>query len=875
MRTEFKYFAFISYSHKDSELAKWLQHEFEYYKLPSVINGRKLEEYEDLPKSFRPLFRDEDELAGGVYKPQIHEALASSQYLIVVCSPNSAGSDYVNDEIKEFISLSGDNKRKIFPFIVDGKPHAKKVKNEKECFPKALLELSEDKEDPIELIAGDVNATGKDHAFVKILAGTLKEKDIQFSDLWNRYEVEKAEKERIEREQRDKLLITQSHYLAEKSILCHEEGDNYLAQLLALEALPRNVSDPNDRPYVLEAEVALRKSCATRSSRLKGHLAKINCIAISSNGHLVASASDDKTIKLWDVESGKNISTINVKDSESIMDLFFSIDDKLLIAHSSDRSQIYRFWSLDNQLCSEPKKYTPKIGEIILTKNGESFIVQHDGKISGTRVFSNVLTKVPEEYPKDSIFLDKAIYANKNIVFSITKSSDEPEVIFSFSCDIEKIKCFSKKPLAVCKGENNHVYILDLINKTILWEYNKCVGAISDIAIDPEQRFIAISCYDKSVHVFWMSKYPIDRKILGFKQLYAIGDYIIAHNESNISVFDLVNNTGGCIYEGEITDFYVDESQFMLYTMNRGEDSIKVIDLESNEVVFSTSIFALRVRYELDLPGGLYIKNNRSYIYNYDNKISILSDDNNIKTICETKYSFGGIMMSPSLDYVLVIICNIIYVIDSNSFEIINVIDACKQKITAIDVSSDGNLVVFGSSDIPILLWDKNNNKIINCDSTNISSSLDFVAFSPDDKNIIATFEDNSVIIFKISDNTNQVKIHHKLRHQTIDYFMHNFTKKAISPDSKYVLAGHHKGLPGLDVIDIERGCKVASFNTNDLCVKSAFFTEENNHIVAELEGGVFLIYEFPLLQDLINVTTQKYADRPLSMEEKVRFYLN
>ena len=37
-----KYFAFISYSHKDSELAKWLQHEFEYYELPATLfNERK------------------------------------------------------------------------------------------------------------------------------------------------------------------------------------------------------------------------------------------------------------------------------------------------------------------------------------------------------------------------------------------------------------------------------------------------------------------------------------------------------------------------------------------------------------------------------------------------------------------------------------------------------------------------------------------------------------------------------------------------------------------------------------------------------------------------------------------------------------------
>ena len=176
-----KYFAFISYSHKDSELAKWLQHEFEYYELPATLfDERKDLLKEDFPKSFRPVFRDEDELSGGELKPQISEALADSEYLIVVCSPNSAQSLYVNKEIKEFINLSQVNKRRIFPFIVDGKPHQDDEHKEMECFPKSLLELSNDVADPIELIAGDIKTTGRDHAFVKILAGTLNEKKYTF-----------------------------------------------------------------------------------------------------------------------------------------------------------------------------------------------------------------------------------------------------------------------------------------------------------------------------------------------------------------------------------------------------------------------------------------------------------------------------------------------------------------------------------------------------------------------------------------------------------------------------------------------------------------------------------------------------------------------
>ena len=116
---KYKYYAFISYSHKDVDWAKWLQHEFEYYKLPTALNN-----HSDIPKSFRPIFRDEDELAGGDLTPQISEALDKSKYLIVICSPNSAQSKYVNSEISEFISIGEvkgiDNKHRIFSFIVEG-----------------------------------------------------------------------------------------------------------------------------------------------------------------------------------------------------------------------------------------------------------------------------------------------------------------------------------------------------------------------------------------------------------------------------------------------------------------------------------------------------------------------------------------------------------------------------------------------------------------------------------------------------------------------------------------------------------------------------------------------------------------------------------
>lgn len=74
---------------------------------------------------------------------------------------------------------------------------------------------------------------------------------------------------------------------------------------------------------------------------LKGHLKTIRTLAITPNGRMVASGSDDKTIRVWDVNTG--VEMLRFKSDEMI-GLSFSIDGKLL-ASTSNRSMI-RLWDM-------------------------------------------------------------------------------------------------------------------------------------------------------------------------------------------------------------------------------------------------------------------------------------------------------------------------------------------------------------------------------------------------------------------------------------------------------------------------------------------------------------------------------------------------
>jgi len=187
----FNYRAFLSYSHRDTAWAKWLHAALEGYRVDKDLVGRATPAG-PVPKTLRPIFRDrEDFSAGHSLTEQTDATLVSSQFMIVLCSPNAARSQYVNEEIRRFKALGrGD---RVIPLIIAGEPGDP---NE-ECFPPALrFKLNSDGtvgDVPEEPIAADARSQGdgKDIARIKLIAGLL---GVRFDEIVRR--AERARKRR-------------------------------------------------------------------------------------------------------------------------------------------------------------------------------------------------------------------------------------------------------------------------------------------------------------------------------------------------------------------------------------------------------------------------------------------------------------------------------------------------------------------------------------------------------------------------------------------------------------------------------------------------------------------------------------------------------
>jgi len=178
---DYRYWAFISYSHADKSWGDWLHRALETYRVPKRLVG-KTGASGLVPRRLYPIFRDREELSvSSSLGATIQQALQQSRSLIVICSPRSARSRWVNEEIKYFKGLHREDR--ILALIVAGEPNAGEssagASPEEECFPEALRfrtgangELTPELTEPI---AGDARK-GKDgrlNAKLKLIAGLV------------------------------------------------------------------------------------------------------------------------------------------------------------------------------------------------------------------------------------------------------------------------------------------------------------------------------------------------------------------------------------------------------------------------------------------------------------------------------------------------------------------------------------------------------------------------------------------------------------------------------------------------------------------------------------------------------------------------------
>lgn len=349
------YNAFISYRHhpQDIKVATQIQRLLEHYKVPRSLRKNA--------KGITRLFRDKDELPiTSNLTTDITQALANSDYLIVICSTHTQESVWVQREIETFLSTH--DRSKVLTVLVDGEPY--------DTIPEILLK--EELTDPVtgEITVKNIEPLSCDWrvsprkarreelprlaaallgcgynelrqrerqyrtrrmiaafsaamAVVLAFLGYFIHSNVQIqqandqlniaNDQLNTANTQLQDANEQIRANLDQALRNQSLFLANTATDLMEDGDRLTAIALALEALPQQ---EGERPYTAEAELAL--SAAVGTYQVKETVMAVGAMdcdylirdfKLSEDGALTYIQDDRYVVTVWDNKTLEKIGT--------------------------------------------------------------------------------------------------------------------------------------------------------------------------------------------------------------------------------------------------------------------------------------------------------------------------------------------------------------------------------------------------------------------------------------------------------------------------------------------------------------------------------------------------------------------------------------
>jgi WD40 repeat protein len=334
-----KYWAFISYSHTDKEWGDWLHKALETYHVPRRLIGRE-SRAGTIPARLFPIFRDREELpVSADLSSNINEALQGSRYLIVVCSPHSAQSRWVAEEIKQFKTLH--REECVLALIVAGEPNASDGKpgfqSADECFPESMRyrigtdgELSSTRTEPIAADARE-GKDGRENAKLKLLAGLL---GVDYDELRQRDHERRLRRARVigaaalvlmgifaglaswaimaakqasaQKRQTQRLLVASDMARADELFAKDDAASAICFLARATEQEPDEYSAAAERLWFALTE----RSWPLPISAPMDHVNSVLSATFSPDGEKIVTASRDSTARIWDTSSGSPIGAV-------------------------------------------------------------------------------------------------------------------------------------------------------------------------------------------------------------------------------------------------------------------------------------------------------------------------------------------------------------------------------------------------------------------------------------------------------------------------------------------------------------------------------------------------------------------------------------
>ncbi|NER28350.1 MAG: hypothetical protein F6J89_12120, partial [Symploca sp. SIO1C4] len=547
----------------------------------------------------------------------------------------------------------------------------------------------------------------------------------------------------------------------------NRELDRVLSALKAGIKLKQSIEEiPEETQLSVVTELNNAVYGVRELNRLEGHSGSVTSVSFSSNGKLIVSGSEDKTVKLWNIE-GSLLATLEGHNG-SVTSVSFSPDGKLLASGSKDKTA--KLWNIDGSLLATLESHTGSVTFVIFSPDGKLLASGSEDKTVKLWNYDGTLIKTLKDH-KRSV---------KSISFSpdgkLLASADTSDTVIIWSHKGEKLRTIDDYGvISVSLAVDTQNIIL--ANKYYLLKFFD----INDNLI--KKKRLSTRYFSSKITALSFSS---DKKIVSFVE----NDFrlftkktVIINKSRNWGLSNLDYALKELDGHGDSVNYLSFSFDGKLLASASKDNTVRIWNISSNFFYFTrdNENKFTKVKFSFDgktIAAGNYqeikllsrggtmsrtIQGNGSVMSlspdcktvvtgSTDNVVKFWNiDSGEIRTLPVFSNSVNEIKVSPDGKTIATADRNNIVQIWRSDGTLINTLESHINNIQSLTFSPDSSIIAIIGNNNEVKLW-RIDGTLINS-FTGHTESCEFLSFSPD-SSIIATIGDDNLVKLWKSDGT-------------------------------------------------------------------------------------------------------------------------